>query len=712
MAREDLVHGGEGSGTPSLLGVGCALAFLLLEISQQLRAHVSHPFLFLWMALFSLAAELAGHEADVRAVCVIPGGQGTIATASRDHTVRIWRPSGEHNAYVCENVLQGHGHFVSALAALAPSADYPLGALYTGSNDKTILFWDLARPVAPVQTLLGHSDSISCLCLRGTDLVSGSWDKTVRIWRNGACIKVHQGHEHSVWSLLPLASGHVLSASADRTIRLWSDTGFVRSYVGHTDAVRGLALLPGVGFVSCSNDCTLKLWALTGECLQTLEGHESFIYSVAVLTSGELASCSEDRNVKVWNLGEGRVVQSIVHPSSVWNVAAAENGDVVTACADGAARIFTREPSRLAPLDVRELYDARVASVLIPRAQNEGLDINTLPGPEALLQDGTRDGQPRIIRRGTQAEAYQWSGAEQRWIKIGDVATSDGGAPTKKVYNGKEYDYIFDVDLEGVMRKLCYNVTENPYKVAQDFIIQEGLDQSFLEQIAQFIFKNAPGITLAPSYNPDPLTGSGQPPPTYLQQQQQPRPSAPPTVRYIPITQPLVFDSANYSGLSKKLDEFKALANPQQIQQLLQLATRLTAGVATASVTEEDFTAVEAIFSWPKEKAFVGLDIVRLLLLNPHGIARYSGAAALLGQRILAIGGSSEDPTPNRLLALRAFVNLFSRVEFRDYCHQHGGDVLQHLAEASVSENVNIRQAFVSLLLKFHFLFIFLAFFD
>ena len=39
--------------------------------------------------------------------------------------------------------------------------------------------------------------------------------------------------------------------------------------------------------------------------------------------------------------------------------------------------------------------------------------------------------------------------------------------------NGKLYDYVFDIDLNGDgsgMFKIGYNVGDNPYQVAQDFI--------------------------------------------------------------------------------------------------------------------------------------------------------------------------------------------------------------------------------------------------
>ena len=55
---------------------------------------------------------------------------------------------------------------------------------------------------------------------------------------------------------------------------------------------------------------------------------------------------------------------------------------------------------------------------------------------------GRRDGQTMMVRTGSAIEAHQWSEAEQRWIKIGNVTggTSERetmGSGTKSHYEGK-----------------------------------------------------------------------------------------------------------------------------------------------------------------------------------------------------------------------------------------------------------------------------------
>lgn len=58
---------------------------------------------------------------------------------------------------------------------------------------------------------------------------------------------------------------------------------------------------------------------------------------------------------------------------------------------------------------------------------------------------------------------------------------------------------------------------ENPYDAAQKFLLKYQLDQSFLDQVADFIIKNAEGVNLGGGYQ-DPFTGGNR----YTPQSSQP----------------------------------------------------------------------------------------------------------------------------------------------------------------------------------------------
>jgi phospholipase A-2-activating protein len=332
------------------------------------------------------------------------------------------------------------------------------GLVVSAGNDKTIYCFDPLFPGDYVLKLEGHSDNI---CVLGVSpngiIISGSWDKTARIWKDGKCKYILRGHQFAIWGVLAINDDSYLTASADRTIKLWKGDREMKTFTGHQDVVRKLALIPSLGFLSCSNDSSIRTWTLDGECIAEAYGHTSFVYSVAVLPTGEFVSCGEDRTVRVWN-GTNQV-QSIVQPCiSVWAIAIIGDGDIIVGGSDGIIRIFTRDPARIASAAEIEAYESVVASSSIPSNQIGDLNKQNVAGLDALQIAGKKEGEVKMIRNGSIVEAYQWSDSDSQWHKIGEVVDAVGST-RKQVFQGKEYDYVFDVDVqEGAPPlKLPYN---------------------------------------------------------------------------------------------------------------------------------------------------------------------------------------------------------------------------------------------------------------
>jgi WD40 repeat protein len=88
--------------------------------------------------------------------------------------------------------------------------------IYNGPVD-----WDQCR-----QTMSGHSKSVSAVAFSsdGTHVVSGSWDKTLKLWDvvSGAHLNTLKGHTDRVQSVaFSPDGGHVVSGSSDETLKLW-----------------------------------------------------------------------------------------------------------------------------------------------------------------------------------------------------------------------------------------------------------------------------------------------------------------------------------------------------------------------------------------------------------------------------------------------------------------------------------------------------------
>ena len=74
-------------------------------------------------------------------------------------------------------VLEGHGSRVEAVAVTPDGC-----TVVSGSADRTVRVWDLATGNA--RTLNGHTDSVRAVAVTpdGRTAVSGSDDRTVRVW--------------------------------------------------------------------------------------------------------------------------------------------------------------------------------------------------------------------------------------------------------------------------------------------------------------------------------------------------------------------------------------------------------------------------------------------------------------------------------------------------------------------------------------------------
>ncbi len=115
-------------------------------------------------------------------------------------------------------------------------------------------------------------------------VLTGSWDKTARLWdaATGKEIRAFKGHEQPVLSVTFSPEGmRVLTGSWDNTGRLWDAvTGKeIRAFKGHKGSVNSVAFSPdGMRVLTGSADDTARLWdAVTGKEIRAFEGHEDFI---------------------------------------------------------------------------------------------------------------------------------------------------------------------------------------------------------------------------------------------------------------------------------------------------------------------------------------------------------------------------------------------------------------------------------------------------
>ena len=290
--------------------------------------------------------ELGKHERCVTSVAVSLDGQ-LVASGDWDGGIKLWSLNGEsemdsaHSARIAGNLRTSL--LLRALASLIQAG--------TGDHGSD------SSNVSLVATLEGHTDRIRTLCFTkdGSKLLSGSCDKTVRLWdvvremqiegalyeHTGSVISVSlRDDEHEIFSVGDDGAMCVwrMDGNLERRVQfaekevwmndvkiisggekvVWYDWNWVhatdvRSELSaiacgsqHKDAVSAVCVSPnGTRVISKSLDGSIIVWdSATGlQVGTTIEGHESWVTDVAVTPDGQrFVSVSGDGTVRLWDL--------------------------------------------------------------------------------------------------------------------------------------------------------------------------------------------------------------------------------------------------------------------------------------------------------------------------------------------------------------------------------------------------------------------------
>lgn len=138
-------------------------------------------------------------EGSVKALVTVGN---KVFTAHQDSRIRVWKVSRRS-----ENVFR-------LVDTLPTTKDY-LGKCMKQSN-----YVQIRRHHKKLW--IEHADSISCLAVENGLIYSGSWDKTLKVWRLSdlRCLESIKAHDDAINGLIS-RNGIVYSASADGKIKVW-----------------------------------------------------------------------------------------------------------------------------------------------------------------------------------------------------------------------------------------------------------------------------------------------------------------------------------------------------------------------------------------------------------------------------------------------------------------------------------------------------------
>ncbi|KAG7582494.1 WD40 repeat [Arabidopsis suecica] len=225
---------------------------------------------------------------------IVITGDNRIFTGHQDGKIRVWRGSKRRTG----------GY--SRVGSLPTLKEF----LTKSVNPKNYVEVRRRKNVLKIR----HYDAVSCLSLNEELglLYSGSWDKTLKVWRlsDSTCLESIQAHDDAINTVAAGFDDLLFTGSADGTLKVWkrelqgkgTKHFLVNVLMKQENAVTALAVNITAAVVYCgSSDGTVNFWE--GQKFLshggTLRGHRMAVLCLAAAGSLVLSG-GADKNICVW----------------------------------------------------------------------------------------------------------------------------------------------------------------------------------------------------------------------------------------------------------------------------------------------------------------------------------------------------------------------------------------------------------------------------
>ncbi|KAM9330786.1 telomerase protein component 1 [Gastrophryne carolinensis] len=279
-----------------------------------------------------------------------------LVTGSSDSLIRVWSISQDQ----CEVQLALSGHQRSVLALALSSK-----LLASASEDVSVCLWSVESlvktdpSVSPTCVLRGHTAAVTCCSFSpdGGLLATGSQDRSVLCWDLSLNPPVLLRalltcHKDWVTGCSWTESGMLVSCSGDGALCLWNiEQGEqVLTFAGHQSAVSGVACM-GERIISSGRDGCLKVWSLTGLEIANIPTHHNQLTHSAAYWEPEdgrddadlvVYTAGSDSTVLKWSPMQMEQIQTLYgHGGAVTSSATYPQHEIsITAAHDGSVRLW------------------------------------------------------------------------------------------------------------------------------------------------------------------------------------------------------------------------------------------------------------------------------------------------------------------------------------------------------------------------------------
>jgi len=286
-----------------------------------------------------LKGTLTGHSGWVTSIATtMQDNQDVLISGSRDRSLILWALTKNDpvNVGVPRKALTGHSHFVEDVV-LSSDGQFALSC----SWDTTLRLWDLNLGES-TRTFCGHKkDALSvAFSSDNRQIVSGSRDKTLKLWNTlGECKHTIDGEgsgagAHNEWvscvRFSPnIANPLVVSGGWDKQVKVWNlrDCKLKTTFVGHTGYINCVTVAPdGSLCASGGKDQVAMLWDLNeNKHLATLQAG-GIIHALAFSPNRFWLCAATQNSIRIWDLQSHSVVTELSNNHTSFNATPTKSG--------------------------------------------------------------------------------------------------------------------------------------------------------------------------------------------------------------------------------------------------------------------------------------------------------------------------------------------------------------------------------------------------
>ena len=221
--------------------------------------------------------------------------------------------------------------------------------LVSGSRDKTLRIWNLDTRRLVRAPLRAHTGSVLCLQFDADPeedlIVSGSSDSTVILWKfsTGQIIqRLRKAHRESVLNVR-FDKRVLVTCSKDKTIKIFNRQPLHPGETGYPDLTQAVNPIPtylnnyGFNPTPTAGIPIKPAYTMIG----CLEGHGAAVNAVQIY-GDEVVSASGDRTVKIWNWPEQKCTRTLVGHTKGIACVQYDGRRVVSGSSDNEVKVFDK----------------------------------------------------------------------------------------------------------------------------------------------------------------------------------------------------------------------------------------------------------------------------------------------------------------------------------------------------------------------------------